>query len=93
MLIFQQVMAEVKFLINFCKKALDEKSILSKLSLLVSGNRADEWVRKVMASRETLQGSGFARPARRCSAEEIKDDFRIEKNPEKNEIFILTARR
>ena len=23
----------------------------------------------------------------------IKDDFRIEKNPEKNEIFILTARR
>ena len=38
---------------KFFKKALDEKSILSKLSLLVSGNRADGWMRKVMTSRET----------------------------------------
>lgn len=64
-----------KFLINFCKKGLDEKSIMSKLFFLDSGKKPIGWVRKELTSRETLKlGSGFA-SLTRCVGNRKKGRF------------------
>ena len=57
-------MAAVNFLINFYKKALDEKSEMSTLFFLNSSYKSYWEDKKIITSREALNGSGFASLAR-----------------------------